>query len=86
MRVSGDRSPASTAASGRVAGIFSNTILITAVSGVATFSYRIRPTTHHVLALISIAVNLGCAMVEYRAIARNGRIIDRILAAIASGG
>src|SRR5947207_4679718 len=48
-------------------------VFVTAVAGAATFSYRLRPTTHHVLALLSLATNAICAFVEYRAIAGNGR-------------
>jgi len=59
-------------------------VFITAVAGAATFSYHLRPLTHHVLALASIALNAISAAIEYRAIARNGRLIDHILADIAS--
>ena len=37
---------------------------------------------HHVFALCAIAVNVGGAAVEYRAIMRNGRLIDDVLARI----
>jgi hypothetical protein len=57
-------------------------VFVTAVTGAATFSYRISPTTHHILALLSLATNIVCAMFEYRAISRNGRLIDTVLAAI----
>jgi hypothetical protein len=61
-------------------------VFVAAVAGAATFSYRLRPTTHHVLALLSLATNAICAIVEYRAIARNGRLIDTILADIVKRG
>ena len=57
-------------------------VFITAVTGAATFSYRIRPTIHHVLSIAALATNIICALFEYRAIARNGRLIDTILAAV----
>jgi hypothetical protein len=57
-------------------------VFVAAVLGAATFSYRVRPVFHHVLALIALAVNLCAAYVEYRAIVRNGALIDRVLASI----
>jgi hypothetical protein len=54
-------------------------VFITAVVGVVTFSYGIRPLWHHALAMISLIVNALVALVEYRAIARNGALIDTIL-------
>src|SRR5262245_53175074 len=54
-------------------------VFITAVVGVATFSYGLRPLWHHALAIISLLVNVLVALVEYRAIARNGALIDSIL-------
>jgi hypothetical protein len=59
-------------------------VFITAVVGVATFSYRIRPIWHHTLSWVSIVVNLLVAVVEYRAIVRNGALIDSILTQIHS--
>src|SRR5262249_47353942 len=47
--------------------------------GAATFGYGLRPIYHHALALIALATNLAVAVVEYRAIARNGALIDGIL-------
>ncbi len=38
---------------------------------------------HHALALMAVAVNVAVAPIEYRAIARNGRLIDSVLARIA---
>jgi hypothetical protein len=54
-------------------------VFVTAIVGVATFSYRIHPMWHHVMAWVSLLVNVGVAVVEYRAIARNGELIDSIL-------
>jgi hypothetical protein len=57
-------------------------VFLTAVVGAATFSYGLRPLVHHALAIAALLINLACAAVEYRAIARNGALIDRILALI----
>ncbi|HEV2294416.1 MAG TPA: hypothetical protein VGR35_11200 [Tepidisphaeraceae bacterium] len=57
-------------------------VFIAAVFGAAHVSYEISPTYHHVLAWIAIAINAIVAVTEYRAIARNGRLIDEILARI----
>jgi hypothetical protein len=54
-------------------------VFITAIVGVATISYGIRPIWHHGLAWASLVVNVLVAAVEYRAIARNGALIDTIL-------
>lgn len=55
-------------------------VFVTAVVGVATFSYRIEPIWHHALAIASLVINVLVAAIEYRAIVRNGELIDRILA------
>jgi hypothetical protein len=57
-------------------------VCLTAFVGAATFGYALRPIYHHVLALLCLAVNALVAFVEYRAIARNGALIDRILAIV----
>ena len=46
------------------------------------------PRFHHVFAVATLAVNVVAAAVAYRAIARNGRLIDGILArvGVAAGG
>lgn len=54
-------------------------VIVTAVVGVITLGYGTRPIWHHALAWMSIAVNLVVAVVEYRAVVRNGRLIDVIL-------
>jgi hypothetical protein len=49
---------------------------------VATFSGSGPKILHHLLAVVSLAVNAMSAVVEYRAIVRNGGLIDRILGEI----
>jgi hypothetical protein len=58
-------------------------VFVTAVAGAATFSGYFRsPLVHHVLAWVSVGVNVVVAWIEYRAVARNGALIDTILAQI----
>ncbi|HTL30577.1 MAG TPA: hypothetical protein VL282_15205 [Tepidisphaeraceae bacterium] len=52
---------------------------IAAVSGAITFSYRISPRWHHGIAITALVTNVIVAIVEYRAIARNGALIDDLL-------
>jgi len=54
-------------------------VFFTAILGVARLSYGISPLWHQAVALISIAVNVAVAVVEYRTIAENARLIDSIL-------
>lgn len=54
-------------------------VFVCAVVGAATFSYRIAPTWHHVLAIASLLINVGSAVIEYFAIRDNGILIDGIL-------
>ena len=54
-------------------------VFLTAVVGVITFSYGIRPIWHHMLALLCVATNFGVCLIEYRAIVKNGRLVDSIL-------
>ena len=58
-------------------------VFATAVLGAANASYGISPVPHHVVAWIAVVINMAVAIAEYRAIARNGRLIDGILARIA---
>ncbi|MEO6435375.1 MAG: hypothetical protein ABIP55_06390 [Tepidisphaeraceae bacterium] len=58
-------------------------VFATAVLGAARDNYGIPRIWHHAFALVALAVNVGVAIVEYRAIARNGLLIDSILATIA---
>ena len=54
-------------------------VFVAACLGAAHDSYRVSRTWHHLVALISIAVNVAGAAIEYHAIAHNGRLIDEIL-------
>ena len=58
-------------------------VFVTACLGAARDAYGTSGVWHHVMALCSIAANVGGAMVEYHAIVRNGRLIDGVLARIA---
>jgi hypothetical protein len=60
-------------------------VFITAVCGAAVANYGLNLIWHHLLALLSLAVNVLVAAVEFRAIRRNASLIDRVLALIASG-
>jgi hypothetical protein len=57
-------------------------VFFTAIAGVITFSYGIKPIWHHLLALLSVATNLVVCVIEYRAIVKNGLLVDSILARI----
>jgi hypothetical protein len=57
-------------------------VFIAAVVGAATFSYQNRSIYHHATALLAITTNLVVALIEYRAIDRNAKLIDRVLATI----
>ena len=58
-------------------------VFITAVVGAAADNYHGRwHAWHHALAVSSFAVNVLVALVEYRAIDRNARLIDGVLAQI----
>ena len=49
-------------------------------SGAAADNYHgAAGTWHHALVLIALAVNAIAAVIEYRAIVRNGRLIDGVL-------
>ncbi len=54
-------------------------VFAAAVLGAARVSYGISPTWHHAFAWAAIAINAVVALAEYRAIARNGLLIDQIL-------
>jgi hypothetical protein len=62
------------------------TVFAAAAFGAARASYGVSPTYHHALAWVAVAVNALVAVAEYRAIARNGRLIDGILARINTPG
>jgi hypothetical protein len=54
-------------------------VFITAIFGAARDNYGIPRIYHHALAIASLVVNVIVAFIEYRAIVRNGSLIDRIL-------
>ena len=54
-------------------------VFAAAVVGVITFSYHINPRIHLVVSILAIMINAIVALIEYRAIARNGALIDGIL-------
>ncbi len=59
-------------------------VFVAAVLGAARASYGVSPTYHHVVAWIAVATNATVAVIEYRAIARNGQLVNRILAQISA--
>ena len=61
-------------------GMFS--VFAAAVIGVITFSYHIDRVYHLVTSISAIIINAAVAWIEYRAICRNGALIDCILAEI----
>jgi len=54
-------------------------VFAAAVLGAARDNYAIPKWWHHGAAILAVAVNVVVAFFEYRAIARNGRLIDSIL-------
>jgi hypothetical protein len=54
-------------------------VFIAAVVGVATYTYHLRPTSHLYAAITAICVNAIVALIEFRAIHRNGKLMDEIL-------
>src|SRR4051812_5339350 len=57
-------------------------VFIAAVLGAARDNYGIARVYHHASAIAALVVNIGVAIIEFRAIARNAALIDRILAQI----
>jgi hypothetical protein len=55
-------------------------VFATAILGAARDNYGIPRIWHHAFALAALLVNVVVAAIEYRAIARNARLIDSILA------
>jgi hypothetical protein len=55
------------------------TVLAAAFSGAATDNRMLSPGWHHVLAWLALVANALVAVVEYRAIVRNGALVDRVL-------
>ena len=56
--------------------------LIATFSGAARDNRMISQSMHHTITACGFALNILAAVIEYRAIARNGRLIDSILQAI----
>jgi hypothetical protein len=61
-------------------------VFATAILGAARDNYATPVLWHHVAAIAALTVNAIVAAVEYRAIARNGSLIDSILARIKTPG
>ena len=59
-----------------------SSVFIAALFGAARASYGVSPIYHHAIAWLAVAINASVAVAEYRAIARNGRLIDKILVRI----
>jgi hypothetical protein len=59
-----------------------SSVFIAALFGAARASYGVSPVYHHTLAWLAVAINGFVAIAEYRAIARNGQLIDQILGII----
>lgn len=57
-------------------------VFLAAIFGAVVDNYGIDPIWHHLLALLAIAINIVVAGVEYRAVSRNGKLIDHILGII----
>ena len=57
-------------------------VFAAACMGAARDSYGIASTWHHLPALAALAINVAAAVVELNAIARNGRLIDDVLARV----
>ena len=61
-------------------------VFLTAFVGAAADNYHGRwHAWHHGLAIAALTINVLVALVEYRAIDRNARLIDGVLARIATG-
>jgi len=59
-------------------------VFLAAVLGAARDNYAIPPLYHYGPALAAIGINMLVAWIEYRAIARNGDLIDSVLARVAT--
>jgi hypothetical protein len=55
-------------------------VFVAAVLGAARDNYGTPRWWHHGAAVLAVAINVVVAFFEYRAIARNGRLIDTVLA------
>ncbi len=54
-------------------------VFVTAVLGAVVDNYRVDPIWHHLLAMTAVAGNVAAAAAEYRAIRKNGALIDDVL-------
>ena len=54
-----------------------------AILGAAHDNFMVSRNVHHATAVAAFVVNVLVAIIEYNAIARNGRLIDSVLAAVA---
>jgi hypothetical protein len=59
-------------------------VFITAMCGAAVANYGVNVLWHHLLAMLSLAVNVLVAGVELGAIRKNAELIDHVLAVIAA--
>jgi hypothetical protein len=57
-------------------------VFIAAILGAAHDNYATPRSWHRSMALASLVINAAVALIEYRAIARNGKLIDDVLATI----
>ena len=57
-------------------------VFLTAILGAAVDNKMVSAGWHHAFALAAVGVNLLAAVVEYAAISRNGKLIDRLLSEI----
>ena len=60
-------------------------VFAAAVLGAARDNYATPSAWHQSMALVSLGVNAAVSFVEYRAISRNGRLIDEVLESIERG-
>jgi hypothetical protein len=61
-------------------------VFAAAVLGAARDNYGIPKWWHHAMAVAAVAINAIVTVVEYRAIARNARLIDTVLAEASRSG
>jgi hypothetical protein len=59
-------------------------VCLAAFVGAASVGYALRPIYHHVAALVALGANVIVLLVEHRAIRRNGRLIDDVLARVST--
>jgi hypothetical protein len=59
-----------------------SSVFLAAIAGAARDNYATPLIWHHALALSALAINVLVALIELRAIQRNGNLVDQILALI----